>query len=159
MGGGEEECFWHRLEPVETFFFQYKLYLVWHIKKTHLANGIKQCKLSCSVYCKYKLISALSCVNKQNISHYNTCAGGGIYLMPNASSWLADRPDSLPLGFQDVPVLGHHEHWDKIDNSESQKLGLLTVILWRATQKTQRLWRMVNMWLEHVMKSRNATLI
>lgn len=59
----------------------------------------------------------------------NTCARRRIDLVPNASSRLADRPDRLPLRLQDVPVLRHHQDGDKIHNSKSQELGLLTVIL------------------------------
>lgn len=33
------------------------------------------------------------------------------------------------VGLQDVPVLGHHEDRDEIDNSKRQKLSLLTVLL------------------------------
>ena len=33
------------------------------------------------------------------------------------------------VGLQDVPVFGHHEDRDEVDNSKSQKLSLLTVLL------------------------------
>lgn len=30
---------------------------------------------------------------------------------------------------QDVPVLGHHEHGDEVDDGEGQELGLLGLLL------------------------------
>lgn len=41
------------------------------------------------------------------------------------------------VGLQDVAVLGHHENWDEVNNSKSQKLSLLTVLL-KQTTSTKR---------------------
>lgn len=37
------------------------------------------------------------------------------------------------VGLQDVSVLGHHEDGDEVNNSKSQKLSLLTVLLKQIT--------------------------
>lgn len=79
----------------------------------------------------------LNCLSQRILSNAhkcNTCARRRIDLLPNALSRLADGPECLPLGFQDVPVLRHHQDGDKIHNSKSQELGLLTVVLWNTTQ-------------------------
>lgn len=41
------------------------------------------------------------------------------------------------VGLQDVAVLGHHEDRDEVNDSKSQKLGLLTVLL-KQTKSTKR---------------------
>lgn len=62
----------------------------------------------------------------------STCGGSEwVDLWSYAESWLAADSGRLPLGLQDVSVLGDHEDRDEVDHSQSQELGLLTVVLRR----------------------------
>lgn len=71
----------------------------------------------------------------------DTCAPGWLWAL---------RMLLVIVGLQDVAVLGHHEDRDEVNDSKSQKLGLLTVLL-KQTKFTKRpgpLWLRYGRWVK-----------
>lgn len=71
----------------------------------------------------------------------DTCAPGRLWPL---------RVFLVIVGLQDVAVLGHHEDRDEVNDSKSQKLSLLTVLL-KQTKSTKRpgsLWLRYECWGE-----------
>lgn len=62
------------------------------------------------------------------VSSFRTCAPGGLRTL---------RVLLVIVGLQNVSVFGHHEDGDEVNNSKSQKLSLLTVLL-KQTRYTKR---------------------
>lgn len=63
------------------------------------------------------------------MSSLHTCAPGGLRTL---------RVLLVIVGLQNVSVFGHHEDGDEVNNSKSQKLSLLTVLLKQTTYTKRR---------------------
>lgn len=65
-----------------------------------------------------------------NTTYYADAQFGRFFLFTCTPGWMWPlRVLVVFVGLQDVAVLGHHEDWDEVNNSKSQKLSLLTVLL------------------------------